>query len=121
MLKKIILLLTTLLIGIFLIINLSRGVIEAWQSGNRVAIEQKKVDSLKAENQRLKSKIDYLKSDAYVEKEARDKLNLAKPGETVVILPKEQLEKQIAEKQKEKKGPPPPWKQWTFLILGVNL
>jgi len=33
--------------------------------------------------------MDYFKEDSYLEKEARIKLNLKKPGETVVVLSKD--------------------------------
>ena len=42
---------------------------------------------LELENQQLRYRITYYKTDAFVEKEARAKLNLKAPGETVVIFP----------------------------------
>ncbi len=55
---------------------------------------QKEVDSLAAEielqklkNQELEYQIAYYRTDAFAEKEARDKLGLQAPGEKVVIFP----------------------------------
>jgi cell division protein FtsL len=55
---------------------------------------QQRIDELRArnqvlelENQQLRYQITYYKTEAFVEKEARDKLGLQAPGETVVIFP----------------------------------
>lgn len=41
---------------------------------------------LEKENQRLIGDIDYLQSDVFVEREAREKLNFKKQGEKVVVI-----------------------------------
>lgn len=46
-------------------------------------IKAKQIDK---ENIEIKDKIAYLESDNYREKEAKDKLNLQKPGENVVVI-----------------------------------
>ena len=45
------------------------------------------VKKLEEEQQALGKELEYALSDEFVEKEARDKLLMAKPGEVVVILP----------------------------------
>ncbi len=42
--------------------------------------------ALEHKNSNLKSVIEYMQSDQFVEKEARTKLNYQKPGETVVVV-----------------------------------
>lgn len=47
-------------------------------------------DSIKKadeENFNLKSKIEYYKTDSFRERQAREKLNLQKPGEIVIVIP----------------------------------
>ena len=55
---------------------------------------QQEVDSLKneiellqLENQELEYQIAYFQTDSFADREARDKLGLQAPGETVVIFP----------------------------------
>lgn len=55
---------------------------------------QQRIDQLRAENrvlelenQQLRYRITYYQTDAFIEKEARAKLNLQAPGETTVIFP----------------------------------
>jgi cell division protein FtsB len=49
---------------------------------------QSQMQDLQAENQRLQSNIEHLRSDPEtIEREARERLRYARPGETVYILP----------------------------------
>ncbi|GAA0726012.1 septum formation initiator family protein [Clostridium malenominatum] len=43
------------------------------------------VEKLKEKNKTLQEEVDMSKSDSYIEKLAREKLNLIKPGENAVI------------------------------------
>ena len=45
------------------------------------------IELLKLQNQELEYRIAYYRTDAFIEKEARDKLSLQAPGEHVVIFP----------------------------------
>lgn len=47
---------------------------------------KEQITELKSEQESLTSLIDYLRTDAFVEEEARKKLNLQKPGERRVII-----------------------------------
>lgn len=119
MIRKTLFLTISAILAVFLIINLTRGVRETWQKGARIKEEQRRVDELKTQNQKLKDELEYAKSDDYLEKAAREKLNLAKPGETVVILPQEQLEKQVKAKKNIVNTNSPKWQQWlSFLMAG---
>ena len=65
--------------------------LSVWQQ-KRVEDKQlrKEIDDLEQENARLRSRIERLKSDPHaIEREARDKLHYAKPGEVIVALPPE--------------------------------
>lgn len=56
-------------------------------SGKKAKIEAEKAqtEALKKENERLKKTLEKVKSFRFMEEEARNKLNLSRPGETVVI------------------------------------
>ena len=62
--------------------------------------------------------IKYLKSDEFVEKEARQKLNMAKQGEKVVIVPadKQLAAVKSAKEQSLKKN----WQLWLEYFFGVR-
>jgi cell division protein FtsB len=65
--------------------------LSVWQQ-KRVEDKQlrKEIDDLEQENARLRTRIERLKSDPHaIEREARDKLHYAKPGEVIVALPPE--------------------------------
>ena len=79
--------------------------------------EEKKLDTLKAENENLKNELNYTKSERFVEGEIRDKLGLAKDGEEVFVVPED--EKTIGLEAVKKKELPN-WKKWRKLLLGKS-
>ena len=56
---------------------------------DRVDALRQEVADLSGKNTELAQMIKYFQSEEYVEREAREKLNLQKPGEKVVIVPEE--------------------------------
>ncbi len=93
---------------------------------------QQRIDELRAENrvlelenQKLRYRITYYKTDAFVEKEARAKLNLKAPGETVVIFPDK-----IPESAKPPESEPEPtlteaatdnFQRWMYFLFRLEL
>lgn len=71
------------------------------------------VEELLGEQEALLEKREYYQSEEFVEKQARDKLNMAKEGETVVILP--EGEGVLGEVEISRERQEPIWKKW----LGV--
>lgn len=55
-------------------------------TGNINALEQE-IAKLQGQNSDLSSLIEYLRSDEFVDREAREKLNMQKPDEKVVLIP----------------------------------
>ena len=68
----------------------------------QIAGLQNRVEELQSRNQELEEGIEKTGDDAYVEKVAREELNMQQPGEKVVSFVKE--ESQEVENQEEKKG-----------------
>jgi cell division protein FtsB len=70
------------------VINGKHG-LSSWQQNRHEDKElRKEIDDLQQENDRLKVRVDKLKSDPNaIEREAREKLHYAKPGEVIVDLP----------------------------------
>jgi predicted cobalt transporter CbtA len=70
---------------------------------------------LEKEHQELLEKKEYYQSEEFVEQEARNRLNLGKPGETVVILPPN-----VGETEEITSTPTPElpnWQRWWRLFF----
>ena len=88
------------------------------QEGNQILQE---IEDLEARNLALQAYRDYVQSDEYIEKVAREELNLMKRGETAVIVlsppspdgSTEELPSSVGEKEE-----PPPWKRWWDTLFG---
>ena len=68
---------------------------------------EKEIQNVEKKNQELKAGISESQTEDYLEKEAREKLGLKKPGEEVVTIKKIQSE----EKQKEQKEEKSLWQK----------
>jgi cell division protein FtsB len=68
------------------------------QEINRLKLE---IERIEGKNKQLANLMEYLKQEPYLEKEARLKLNLKKPGEKVVIL-SDWSDKEISSEASEK-------------------
>src|SRR3989337_2005949 len=99
-----------LLIGIFLLGNLAQGIFDAWRGRERIQKMKQDLQEIAKENETLQQEVQYYQSEEFVEKEAREKLNLVKPGETVIIVPEEALRKEESERIKQSLAEPV-WRQ----------
>lgn len=103
-----------------LVVSLVKGIQLAIHSRSRVTdLENKKV-KLVEEQMKLGEQLAYVKSDFYIEKVAREELQLAKPGEKVVIVP----EGIITSDAKESEVMDPPeknWQKWWKVIRGEGV
>ena len=68
---------------------------------NRVAEFKKKIEDLETQNEQFRDFIANFKKEEYIEKEAKTRLSLKKPGEKVVIIIEEEIKK-TEEEIKEK-------------------
>jgi cell division protein FtsB len=88
-----------------------------WKLGDRVPEMQKQVAAAEKENQELATKLDYVKSPEFVEKEARDKLGYGKPGETIIVIPEQDKIQDTSSKiQGETEAN---WRRWVKLYIGL--
>lgn len=107
-----------LLFQIALIISLIGGLRESYKTKERVELLMKNKERLVEENEQLNSEAAYVQSDYYVEKVAREELQRAKEGETVVILPPLDDENVGRREYREEIKPEMPvWRQWWELII----
>jgi cell division protein FtsB len=73
-------------------------------------------DSLSKDNGQLSELIKYLDTPEYKEREAREKLNLKKPGEEVVVLPEGANNGEVASAQAETRSNPEKWFNYFFSV-----
>ncbi len=115
--------LITNIVIIFIIALLSLsllGNITRILSANQKLTEAKnKILAAQKEQEDLKKKVAEAQSPEFIEKQARDKLGLAKEGETVVVLPDPQTLKLLAPSHEKEEIflPDPNWKKWAKLFF----
>jgi len=105
---------------IALIVSLIRGIQLSAKSSSRIENMQETKAKLEKERDKLKKDEEYVASDYYLEKVARDELHLSKIGETVVILPDrvgEVIEDSGPLKNGEQKQN---WEKWWSILSGIK-
>ena len=105
-----------ILVGIGLIVSLSRDILRLLRSADELKLAAQKVEELQKELESLAQKKGYYQSESFIEEEARNKLNMAKVGETIVILPPN-LKEVIGRKENQLTKPLSNWYQWLNLFL----
>lgn len=108
-----------LILFVFLFaLSLFRNVLKVNEVKNRIQREREKVQKLEEEGKILEEELKKMQRNEFLESQLRDKLGLAKKGESVVILPDiETLRKLVPEIPDEKDYlPDPPYKKWLKLF-----
>ncbi len=114
--------LATLLVGGYIIVTTSRNILTLWSARDRVIQAQNRLKDLQTQEQELTRQIAQVDNPAFVEREARDKLGMVKPGEVVLVLPQDEVNKlaQSLRDQYLKSAEPPPevptWQKWLKLF-----
>lgn len=106
-------------------IILGRVVWFNWQLNQNIKKTQIQITQLEEQNHDFENLILYYKSDSFREVEARQKLGLKKPGETVVAIPTKNYENYQEETQVEKErisnsfqeNTTPNWQKWWQLFF----
>lgn len=107
---------TIVIILILTINDLSHSIYTIWQKQDLIIQAQKDLDVQKRENSQLKKDIAQVNQPQFVESEARDELLLAKPGESTIIIPSDQLhiDSQAPSKPVDLR---PNWQKWWDLFF----
>lgn len=96
--------------------SLSRQIYNSLSAGRRLDQAASDLAQLQRKNLELKKKLKDVGGVQFVEEQARDKLNMARDGETVVIIPDKEIDKILNQGQK----PPekvPNWQGWLKLFI----
>jgi cell division protein FtsB len=80
-----------LIVLVFISIALGREIAHRNQIRNQIESLKSEISSLEQKNIELGSLIEYLKTPSFKEKEARTRLGLQKPGESVISVPEEEI------------------------------
>ena len=100
-----------LITGFYLIFTISKSTFNLWQKAEAVKEAQKDRIDAERKQKELKDKLEFTQSQEFIERQAREKLGLVKPGETVMIItPLEATQSVIAETL-------PNWKRWLKLFF----
>ena len=86
------------LICILTINGLARSIYDLWHKQDVVVSSKTDLEKEKKENERLKQQLVFVKSQEFIESEARNKLFMVKPGESGVIVPTDLIEKKVEKK-----------------------
>lgn len=105
-----------IVVGISLIVNLTRDILRLLKAGERIKQAENRLEKTKEENKQLFEKKDYYASEEFIEEIARNKLNMARPGETIVVLPPN-LAEVVGRKEKETLSELPNWRKWWNLFF----
>lgn len=117
MMKKRLIRLAIFVIGIGLIINLSQDIWRLLKAGDQLTSAEEKLRELEAEHRALLGKREDYQSEEFIEEEARNKLNMAREGETVVILPPNVRELVGGGQAEIPKEELPNWQKWWRLFF----
>ncbi|PIR07367.1 MAG: hypothetical protein COV55_00070 [Candidatus Komeilibacteria bacterium CG11_big_fil_rev_8_21_14_0_20_36_20] len=75
-----------LLLLIFSFVKVTKGVLLRYKINQEISHLEEQLGDLQSKTENMQKLITYLETDEYIEKEARLKLNLSKPGEKQINL-----------------------------------
>lgn len=101
---------------VFVIQNLLHSIYGLWQKKELLVNARLEVETARKENAALKEQIDSLKNPAFIERQARDKLLLVKPGEQIVVASDNLIVKKDSTKPNSQESKPN-WQQWWELFF----
>jgi len=113
MAKKVIFIVVVVVL-LVIINNLVHSIYEVWSKQDLLNQAQKELTREENKNQKLKAGLSYVKTQKFIEEEARNKLFLVKPGEQEVLLPGSSSSNQTQKKQEVQT---PNWQKWLNLFF----
>jgi len=104
-----------LVLCLILVAGVVRSVVSIYEKRGIVAERQQVLVAEEAKHDALMRQLQEATGSAFIERTAREKLGLVKPGEQVVILDQSKLPS--TDISTGGPPPPPPWKQWWELFF----
>ncbi|MBI2268618.1 MAG: septum formation initiator family protein [Candidatus Blackburnbacteria bacterium] len=93
---------------------------QLWGKGNAIEEAKKRLAEAEREQQVLLEAKKSINSPGFVEREAREKLGLARPDETIVVLPSEDVLKKLAPREDSEElflEILPIWRRWLAFFV----
>ncbi len=84
--SKILLIFELILIAA-LVVSVAKQIFKKQTIGGEISALEADIGKLEGQKKDLTALLDYVKTDGFIENEARHKLNLAAPGENLVLIP----------------------------------
>lgn len=111
--------LITIILGLILAVVLSRNILTLVSVEDRIDDLRQKIVKEEGKKKELLRLREDVSSPFFIEKEAREKLGLAKEGETVVVLPSEDYLRSLITPLDEEDVPinKSNWKKWLKLFF----
>jgi cell division protein FtsB len=106
--------LIALLVLCIAIFSLANSLSDTIHRKSMLKARQEALLNLQVENQKIEKKLQLVQSPESIEKEARNKLNLAKPGETVILISNPPTD--LADDQEQTIQQLSNWKKWWNLF-----
>jgi len=100
----------------FIAVGLINQIYQSITAASRLDLEIEELSQLQSRNSYLKSELERVNSLQFIEYQARDKLNLAKPGETVVIISEDEIKRILTQNQPPVEVNKPNWQKWLELL-----
>ncbi len=105
------------LISLYIINSFVHSIYNLSQKKYLIINTREELEREKEEHARLTNELTLVKRQDYIEEEARNKLFLVQPGETLVVIPSPPQISSEAEKR-ENIDHLPIWKQWVYTFFG---
>jgi cell division protein FtsB len=99
-----------------IVFGLGKQIFFALQAGKRLDDAAEQVNNLQQQNRVLKDQLTQAQKYDFIEEQARDKLNLVKPGETVVVVPSQLVDRVLAAEKHVEEVKLPNWQGWLKLF-----
>jgi cell division protein FtsB len=103
------------LLALYLIFHLSRSIWVTYRRTDRLSDLRQEITQLEGEKERLESERARRQTAAYVEEEARNRLNMVREGERMVVFPGTPKDAELnAEERRNSPAPRPKanWRKW---------
>ncbi|MDO8429287.1 MAG: septum formation initiator family protein [Candidatus Daviesbacteria bacterium] len=97
--------------------SLGRQISDAMLAGNRLDQASLELSELQKKNNELQDKLKEVQTVGFIEREARDKLNLAREKETVVVIPDSEINRILGLYSKVEEIKLPNWQGWLKLFF----
>ena len=97
-----------------MIISLSRSVVDLWERRKIVKEEQERLTQLEKRHEELTKKLKMVQTPGFIEKEARERLGMAKEGDTIIIMDTSSTaqKERVGILSTNPSGQLPYWKRW---------